>query len=236
MCGKCKKRNTCSSLCAFAEKYTSQDGQVFEQESEDSIMVASKWNETPVSTMKSNAMFDNQDMQNNFLESQFSTEGENPFSSFKPHHKKTAVFIHRFFYGWSFDDIAEKFGFKDKDAARSIYFGQARKLRMGLNLIDDRKKHQANAATAMKNSPVMQQLNNAQKDYLLYTVFQLTIDEIVKLTGRNKDTIRSGIYRVKKNIEIGKFSFEDLAVPGQWEQKTKENSMAGLKGQKVKAS
>ena len=162
-------------------------------------------NETPVSTMKSNAMFDNQDMQNNFLESQFSTEGENPFSSFKPHHKKTAVFIHRFFYGWSFDDIAEKFGFKDKDAARSIYFGQARKLRMGLNLIDDRKKHQANAATAMKNSPVMQQLNNAQKDYLLYTVFQLTIDEIVKLTGRNKDTIRSGIYRVKKILKLENF-------------------------------
>ena len=46
-----------------------------------------------------------------------STEAESPFASFNPKLKQTGVFIDPFFNGWSYKDLALKYGLKSPQVA-----------------------------------------------------------------------------------------------------------------------
>lgn len=228
ICTNCKKRPTCKTLCAPAEKYVNQDGAVYEEQAEDEIKVYPRWNEVQASTAPSGT--DSNSIQGNYIESNFADgDGNNPFSNFTAAHLITQVFILRFFEKWSFTDIAFKFDLKDKDAAKSIYFQAVNRMKKGLEVIDYQTLTKQNAITSLRGSQATQLLNPAQRDYLFYAVFNLDIDTISEITGRKYATIRSGIHRVKRKLESGAYSFEDLVTPGQWEKTTKKNSMAGLK-------
>ncbi|WP_300464245.1 hypothetical protein [Desulfobacula sp.] len=225
LCTACKKRDICKKLCQQALNYVNQDGKVYELQDEDEIKVFPLWNEKQASTANS----DNQDggvYQANHLETTFTDDPENnPFSEFNPDHQITQVFLLRFFEKWSFSDIAEKFDLKDKDAAKSIYFRAISRLKEGLEVIDERTLTRQNALTSLKNSPAARQLNPAQKEYLLYAVFNLDVETICEITGRKFGTVRSGIYRVKKYLDSGKYTFDDLVKPGQWQAKAVANSL-----------
>ncbi len=228
MCTTCSKRSTCRTLCKPARDYANQDGKVYELQDEDKIKVYPKWNEVQASTAQANEN-DSKEVQENYLESFADDPDSNPFSEFTPANLVTQVFIHRFFKRWSYEDIAVKFDLKDVDAANSIYKRALARMKDGLEIIDHKNFAQQNAITSLKNSTTAQQLNDAQKDYLLYSTFGLDIESICTITGRKYQTVRSGIHRVKKYLESGRFSFEDLAIPGQWEKTAKSNALAGLR-------
>ena len=57
----------------------------------------------------------------------FSTENENPFRHYESNHKQTSVFIKRFFFGWSYEDIAQAHDVSI-DAARKLYYAGVQKL------------------------------------------------------------------------------------------------------------
>jgi len=58
----------------------------------------------------------------------FSTENENPFRHYESNHKQTSVFIKRFFFGWSYEDIAQAHDLKNAHAAMKLYHAAAKRL------------------------------------------------------------------------------------------------------------
>jgi len=231
LCQKCKKKETCKRLCKAALAYVNQDSQVYELQDETKIVVFPRWNEMQASTANTGPD-ETAEYQNNYFENTFSDNPENnPFSSFNPDNIQTQIFIHRFFKKWPYGDIALKFE-KTEEYVKTAYFQGMKRMALGLEILDHQKQTNQFASTSLKNSEPVQMLNPAQKDFLLYTLFELPIKDIAEITDRNKNTVRSGIFRVTNYLKKGDYTFSDLATPGQWEKKTKINGLKNLKGQK----
>ncbi len=232
MCRECQKKSNCKTLCKDAQAYVNQDGQIYELRDENKIVLFPRWNE--VQSSRANAgPDDTAEYQDSYLENTIADDPENnPFSSFKPNHIQTQIFMHRFFQKWSFRDIAIKFD-QTEEYVKTAYFQGIKRMVTGLEILDHQRLTKQNAITSLKNAEPVKMLNPAQKDFLLYTLFELPIRDIAEMTARKIDTVRSGIFRVMNYLKSGDYTFSDLATPGQWDRKTKAHSMTHLKNNRA---
>ncbi len=231
MCTRCKKRKTCKSLCAFAEKYVQQDGDVWEKKNENSIQVFSGNRIINQTSLHRAALEENMDKD---VESIFGTDNESAFSSFQATNKGTQIFIHRFFKGWQFKDIAEKFDISETNA-KSTYHLALQRFQDGLDVLDERKKLNNSAVYALQNSATFAQLSNNIKFYLLYVLFGLTGEEIADITGEGKIKVNKGVQYIAGKLKTGNYSLKDLSIPGHWEQTAKAQSRSNLNYNKAQA-
>jgi predicted DNA-binding protein YlxM (UPF0122 family) len=225
MCTKCKKRNACTGLCAFAERYINQDGAVYEVETNDIIMLAHD-GLTRNGTSLFQTSLEAEDSDHG-IEALFSTDNETPFAHFNPEHTNTKIFIHRFFKGWKFSDIGSKFEITE-GMARKIYDRACQRLKDGVNIIDERKKINHNAIRALERSTAIQ-LPQRQKYYILFTIFKCTTPEIADMFKISKDTVKQGIKVVSDQLKSGELNFTDIAYPEQWEAKKRLDARRQLK-------
>ena len=130
MCEKCQKRPTCRKPCRPVELYLRENNLTAFQKNAigkngEKIRVAMpRSRETQRSCMSGGL----DDPRLSTKEAQaFSSESENPFQHYEPRKKQTSVFIKRFFFKWSYEDISVAHDISI-DAARKIYHAGVQKL------------------------------------------------------------------------------------------------------------
>ncbi len=133
VCLKCKKRKSCKVPCRPVELYLAEDNlTVFEKNQignhgEKISMVFPRSREQHRGSLSQGTDKKGDPRLSSKESEAFSTENENPFRGYEPHFKQTSIFIKRFFFGWSYEDIAQAHDVS-VDAARKIYYAGAQKL------------------------------------------------------------------------------------------------------------
>lgn len=219
ICRKCHHREACTVPCAFADAYINQDGKVYERTgTNDTLIMVS-----PSRQVNQTSLYQisgNQDDGTKTIEALFSTLNETPFEHFTPDHTTTKIFIHRFFQGWKFKDIAARLELNSEGEARKIYARACERIEKALMILDERQKvnHQAIKALATSKAD---QLPQRQKYYILFTLFRLTTPEIAAMFKVSKGTVKTAIQTVSKQIRANDLLFTDIAHPEQWTAKVK---------------
>jgi len=129
VCSKCAKYKDCSEPCYPVKEYLALDNlSVFEKSftkpsgEKISIVFAKGKREYSQSTLSIGLDDRQEDLRLSNKEQQaFSTENENPFSSFQPSLKQTGIFVDRFFNKFSYEDLATKYDMDKKNAIRTYH-------------------------------------------------------------------------------------------------------------------
>jgi hypothetical protein len=138
----------------------------------------------------------------------FSTENENPFASFKPNLKQTGIFVDRFFQGFSYKDLAEKYDMTI-DNARKTYHNSIKRVLAVINAMDTgqvltkqvdfwKKKVEQRSGSLPKG----------QKWYLLNKLLGFRPSEIAEMEGLDKrsSAVRQLIIRVSDQLKAGEIN------------------------------
>jgi len=103
ICEKCPHFSGCQSLCRPAQIYLSNESlsvwekKIINSEGEEITILYSRRGETPLSVMEYPD------------DKAFSTDNDSPFSSFDPALVQTRLFIDRFFFKFSVEDLSVKY-------------------------------------------------------------------------------------------------------------------------------
>jgi hypothetical protein len=138
----------------------------------------------------------------------FSTENENPFASFKPNLKQTGVFVDRFFHGFSYKDLAEKYDMT-ADTARKTYHNSINRVLAVINAMDTGQVPTKQINFWKKRIEERSgSLPKGQKWYLINKLFGLRPSEIAEMEGLDKksSSVRQLIIRVSDQLKAGEIS------------------------------
>lgn len=194
MCGRCRKRKTCKSPCAFVDEILKKDNHVYAIEDQESIIIYPEWKETQETVLQAQHSDSGKDMDHNL----FSTEAENPFASFQPKLDRTHVFLYRFFKGMSYQDIAVMLD-TDPERVRQLYKDSVKRLLKALEVMDKRQAIIDDAQARLKISEKASgKLTKTQEWLLLNKLFGLLPREIADIYEVSIKTV-SG--RIKDNYD-----------------------------------
>ena len=151
----------------------------------------------------------------------FSTDNDNPFASFNPKLKQTGIFVDRFFNGFNYEDLAEKYEIK-KHTAVSMYSNAVKRILNVLKAMDKAnvvgKKEQYIKQTEERSG----KYPKGQKWYLLNKLFGLRPSEIAEMEGmKNSSSVRSLIIRVSDQLKAGEIRLTDCTPEESEEAKTR---------------
>ena len=204
MCGKCRKRKTCKTPCAFVEDILKFENEgVYEKTNGDSITVYPRWREVQETVLQGKHEDSGKDRENNI----FSTEAENPFASYEPKLDRTHVFINRFFKGMSYQDIATMMD-DDPERIRGLYKDSVKRLVKALEVMDKRQAVVDDVKARLRISEkATGKLTKTQKWLLLNKVFGMLPREIAEMEGANVKTVCARIKDVHDRVVTGQVIF-----------------------------
>ena len=213
VCSKCSKFQKCKSPCRPVELYLKQDNlDVFEKtginENGEVVQIVYARSRETQQSMLSIGVDNRGDPSQSTAEQQaFSTENENPFAGFKPRMKQTGIFIDRFFYGSSYEDLAVKYDMTAENAWKT-YYNAVKRLREVVKAMDTGQV--PNKKLAYWKKQVEQRsggLPKGQKWYLLNKLFGLRSSEIAELEGmKGSSSVRQLIIRVSDQLAAGEIN------------------------------
>jgi len=214
ICPKCSKYEGCKSPCYPVQQILAYDNlSVYEKtvtkESGRRVSIIFARSREDQRSMLSVGVDSRGDPRQSTKEQQaFSTENENPFASFKPNLKQTGIFIDRFFHGFSYKDLAEKYDMT-AETARKTYHNSINRVLAVINAMDTgqvpTKQVDFWKKRVEERSGI---LPKGQKWYLLNKLFGLRPSEIAEMEGLDKKNsyVRQLIIRVSDQLRAGEIS------------------------------
>ena len=127
ICPKCSKFKSCKSPCYPVKQFLAKDNlSVYEKtvtkENGETITILFARSRELQQSMLSIGVDNRGDPRQSTKEQQaFSTENENPFTSFKPSLKQTGIFVDRFFHNSSYTDLAVKYSMSKQTAIKTYH-------------------------------------------------------------------------------------------------------------------
>jgi hypothetical protein len=208
VCKKCFHREGCKTPCRPVEVYLAQDNlAIFEKtgvgENGEEITIIFAQSKKFIRECELPRISSNTDEPVDV----FTTEAESPFAGFNPDLKQTGIFIDRFFYGWSYEDLAVKYDVT-VGVASSHYYNAVQRLRAVIEAMDGGKGSPRNFG------PWKQMVEERSgsfplgvKWFLLNKLFQMRPAEIARLEGvKNPHGVRGMIIRVSDQLRSGEIS------------------------------
>jgi hypothetical protein len=141
----------------------------------------------------------------------FTSERENPFSSFKPKLKQTGIFVDRFFNKWSYEDLAVKYNMSEENA-RKVYHNAVKRVLSVLGYMDK--------ANAVGNFDFWKEkveersgtLPKGQRWFLMNKLRGIRPAEIARMEGiRGSSSVRQLIIRVSDQLRCGEIKLIDCS-------------------------
>ncbi|BBO92046.1 sigma-70 family RNA polymerase sigma factor [Desulfosarcina ovata] len=202
ICKKCSHRATCETPCEPVRLYVNEIGDTFEPISKDENgreihILKPSYKQTHLSTYLT-------ERPEHVLD-ELATESESPFIGVDYRNKQTGVFIDRFFRGWTYDELAEKYDCTP-NVAHSHYCKAVAKLRRGIDFLDSQQR----ALMAAEN--IKTAIPKGLKWAIMHTVLGIGRRLIADLEGVRvgsvDQTIRRNLDRLAAG-EIELFNFSD---------------------------
>jgi DNA-directed RNA polymerase specialized sigma24 family protein len=217
ICTKCPHRNRCDQPCRPVHLYLSEvtDAKIFEKtvttkEGETiTIMYSGLWKEENEACRVGeyhDVRPGQEGKPSNPDQAIMSTEAESPFADFKPTLKQTGIFIDRFFRGWSYEDLAVKYGLKSRVVACQIYNQAARRVLEVLEHLDKSRYREYSRKEATKRS---EDLPPATRYFLLNQLFGFSPSEIARMVDRDSSVVSKLIIRFSDKLRAGEIHLID---------------------------
>ena len=138
----------------------------------------------------------------------FSTENENPFAGFNPSLKQTGVFFDRFFNGFSYADLASKYGMSEHNAIKTFHNGIKRVLEIIKVMDQDKPLDLSRWKTQIEERSG--KIPKGQKWFLLNKLFGIMPSEIARMEGlKGSSTVRQLIIRTSDQLRAGEIRLID---------------------------
>jgi hypothetical protein len=146
----------------------------------------------------------------------FSTEAESPFAGFTPNLKQTGIFFDRFFKGFSYSDLAEKYEMTEHNAIKNFHNGIKRVLEILKVMDQDKPRDLSKWKTQIEKRSG--KIPKGQKWFLLNKLFGIMPSEIAEMEGlKGSSTVRQLIIRVSDQLRAGEIRLID-ATPEEAEE------------------
>jgi len=214
ICPKCSKYKSCKNPCYPVKEYLALDNlSVYEKtgvsENGETVTILFARSRELQQSMLSIGVDNRGDPRQSTKEQQaFSTENENPFTSFKPSLKQTGIFVDRFFYNSSYTDLAVKYSMS-KQTAIKTYHNAVNRVLAVIHAMDTGEVPTKQVNFWKKKVEERSgSLPKGQKWYLLNKLFGLRPSEIAEMEGldKNNSSVRQLIIRVSDQLKAGEIS------------------------------
>jgi len=206
ICRKCPHRSACKTPCEPVKQYLAyQNRAVYEktytnEEGQQISIIYSRPKEINLSSFKKEGQTD--ENRANKIEMAFSTESESAFAHFEPNLKQTRLFIDRFFFKFTIEDLATKYDLSVQKAYE--YYAQAKRR------VFDILEH-LDASRPLKLDHYWKQIEarsgnlpKGQRWFLMNKIFELTPTQIAEIEGlKNADSVSALIIRVSDQLRAG---------------------------------
>jgi len=137
----------------------------------------------------------------------FSDENKGAFvNAIDPKLKQTGIFIDRFFFGKSCEEVAEKYGVPKKSAT-ALYINAKKRLVKTIEAMD-------RAKIARDNGEPLVKMTKMVRVFLLHAVFGLTNGEISRLLDVHHTIVHRYINNIKDRIITGEVNLLDYTDEG----------------------
>ena len=204
ICSKCRHRATCKTPCAFVDAILKVDNRKpLEHIKRGQIIILYPHkNEFRESDLMPNSNEDGKPSRTTIRA--FSTENESAFNSGddesfldedQPTLKQSRIFMDRFFYRMSYQDIAEKYG-TTKGGVAMLYVNAKRRIKKTIKAMD-------RVQFAKNNGAKLATFPNGIRVFLLHTLFELSNSEISKLLGMRHSQVHRYIKQTAARIADG---------------------------------
>lgn len=212
ICRKCSHRERCKRPCGPVQEYLAHENRaVFEKtytdESGQTISVVySRPKEINFSAFQKEG--DTPKNRPNRLEMALSTENESAFSSFTPDLKQTRLFIDKFFFKMSLDDLAAKYEMS-KDKVSEYYIQARKRLFALLEALDSQKRIKLDHYWALIKER-SGSLPKGQRYFLMNKIFLLTPQQISEIENTSADSVGTLIRRTSDQLRAGEIRLFDF--------------------------
>jgi len=217
-CPKCSHFKTCQAPCYPVKQYLAEDNlSVFEKsftnrEGKSVSIIFARSREIPESDLPQ--VFEDTGIPADKPQRVFSTESENPFAGFDPEHKQTGLFVDRFFNGFSYEDLMQKYDMTYHTAV-STYSHAVNRI---LELLEEMDKASKRGRFVKQVEERSGHLPKGQRWYLLNKLFGILPSEIAEMEGlKGSSSVRQLIIRVSDQLKAGEIRLID-ATPEEAEQ------------------
>jgi DNA-directed RNA polymerase specialized sigma24 family protein len=213
ICGKCPHRSSCKKPCGpvkqylanenltvFEKKFTNQKGEVIS-------ILFSRSREKTLSAFKNDG--DTDKNRTNEIELAFSTENGSAFAHYTPNLKQTRLFVDKFFFKYSIEDLAAKYEMSPQRVYE--YYHQAkRRIFDILEHLDSKKRLKLNQYWE-KIEARTGHMTKGRRWYLMSKVFMLTPSQIAEITGESADSISALIRRTADQLKAGEIELVNVS-------------------------
>ena len=206
-CGpKCPHYKTCTKPCLPLEKLLSKDctDKIYEKKitgrdgKEVTMIFASRSSlEVPESDIKLN---DNKGkLWGHLTDLAFSTENQKVWAEIEIKRTQTALFIDRYFKGYTYKDLVTKYDIK-YETAKEMYMKAKNRVLDVLEKTDDTHRRPGHKEAWKKYSDAGGTLTKKAQYWILSKVLGMLPHEIADLYGVNHNSVSSGISKMSKKI------------------------------------
>ena len=212
ICGKCPHKSACKVPCSPVKEYLAHENRaVFEKTYTDEAgqtisVIYSRPKEFNLSSFQREG--DTDKNRPNKLEKAFSTENESAFAHFTPNLKQTRLFIDRFFFKFTIEDVATKYDLSVQKAYEA--YAQARKR------IFDILEH-LDSARPLKLERFMEQIRErsgsmtaGQRYFVMSRIFLLSHKQIAEIERTSPGTVSELVRRTADQLRAGEISLFDF--------------------------
>jgi hypothetical protein len=206
ICSKCPHRSSCKTPCGPVKQYLSdQNLTVFEkkftnEKGEVISILFSRSREKTLTAFKNEG--DTDKNRANEIELAFSTENGSAFAHYTPNLKQTRLFVDKFFFKLSIEDLAAKYEMSPQKVYE--YYAQAKRRVFDiLEHLDSKKRLKLNQYWDRIEASTGH-MTKGRRWYLMSKVFMLTPSQIAEITGESADSISTLIRRTANQLKAGK--------------------------------
>ena len=211
ICAKCCHRDGCSRLCAPVEQHLRINSRPIFQQS----YITRNGKELIVVHPESKRFVQESSLkgidpgkgENQLI---FSTENNDPFPGFNPTAIKTMIFLDRLLFGYTYTELADKYGVT-KSVAHHAYERAAKKVERLVELIDRGKGGRYFKARREAFEAKLMQLPYGIRCWLLNRLFDIQPIEIANLYNKTANNVAQSIRRVDEKLRNGTIDLIGLA-------------------------
>lgn len=184
ICKKCRHRKRCKAPCAPVESLLQQGNSTpFEVVVGDDILVMRPYHRKEVRESEMVYLHDIVETPTNEAQRAFSTANSSPFANYKPKLNMTGVFIDRFFFRMSYEDLAKKYDATAKKV-RQLYFNSKTR-------IIDAVKRMDRLTYARQHLHELQNYTRPEQAWILYKALKLTVPEVAEVMGVSRSCVNN---------------------------------------------
>lgn len=203
---KCPHYKMCTKPCLPLEKLLSKEssGRIYEKKikgknGKETIVIFASRSSLEVAESEIRVYDSKGKLWGHLTDLAFSTENNKVWAEIEVKRKQTALFIDRYFKGYTYKDLVTKYEIK-YETAKEMYMNAKNRVLEVLEKTDDIHRRPGHKETWKKCSEAGGKVTKKAQYWILSKVLGMLPHEIADLYGVNHNSVSSGISKMSKKI------------------------------------